>query len=138
MRFRHALPAVVAAGLVGCGPEPVVVPTAPHGGTLAGLPEGLGRVEVVRQEASGKPDQSRLILYFLGPDGKPIAPAPTAAQLKPKERRAKAIDFKPAGDADPAKAGALESPPLEAVGDIAGELSSTIGGKPVRVTISIR
>ena len=136
MRSRHALPAALAAALVGCGPEPAIGPTAPHGGTLAGLPDGLGRVEVVRREAEGKPDQARLLLYFLDPEGKPIAPAPASATLKPKERRSKPIDFKPATGTE--EAGALESPPIDAVGDVAGELSSTIAGKPVKVSINVR
>lgn len=138
MRPRHALPALVAAALVGCGSGPVVGPTPPHGGTLAGLPDGLGTVEIVRQDAPGKADESRLLLYFLDPDGKPTTPAPTAATLRPRGPRGKAIDFKPAGDADASKAGALESPPMQAGGDVSGELSSTIDGKPVRVTINIR
>ena len=138
MRFRPALSAMLAAGLAGCGAERVVVPAAPHGGTLVGLPDGLGRVEIVRHGAPDKPDQARLLLYFFGPDDKPITPAPTSATLKPKERQGKAIAFKPAADTDPSNAGALESPPLDTGGDIAGELSSTIGGKPVRVPINIR
>ena len=138
MRFRPALSAMLAAGLAGCGAERVVVPAAPHGGTLVGLPDGLGRVEIVRHGAPDKPDQARLLLYFFGPDDKPITPAPTSATLKPKERQSKAIAFKPAADTDPSNAGALESPLLDTSGDIAGELSSTIGGKPVRVSINIR
>ena len=129
---------MLAAGLSGCGAERVVVPAAPHGGTLVGLPDGLGRVEIVRHGAPDKPDQARLLLYFLGPDDKPITPAPTSATLEPKERQAKAITFKPAAGTDPSNAGALESPLLDTGGDIAGELSSTIGGKPVRVPINIR
>jgi hypothetical protein len=139
MGSRLAFAAVVAATLSGCGrAEPAVGPSAPHGGTLAGLPDGLGRVEIVRQDVSGKPDQARLVLYFLDPDGKPISPAPTAATLKTRESRGKPIDFKPTSDADPSKAGSLESAPFEAGGDISGELTSTIGGKPVSVMISVR
>ena len=138
MRFRPALSAMLAAGLAGCGAERVVVPAAPHGGTLVGLPDGLGRVEIVRHGAPDKPDQARLLLYFFGPDDKPITPAPTSATLEPKGRKGKAIAFKPAADTDPSNAGALESPLLDTGGDIAGELSSTIGGKPVSVPINIR
>jgi hypothetical protein len=139
MRFRRAFPAVLAATLAGCGQaEPVVGPKAPHGGTLAGLPEGLGRLEIVRQDVSGQPNQARLTLFFLDPDGKPISPAPTVATLKLREPRGKTIDFKPTGEADPSKAGGLEGPPFETSGDISGELSSTIGGKPVSVTITVR
>jgi hypothetical protein len=139
MRFRHAFPAVIAATLAGCGrAEPVIGPTAPHGGTLAGLPDGLGKLEIVRQDVSGKPDQARLLLYFLDPDGKPMTPAPTVATLKPKEPRGKAIGFKPTSVADPSKAGGLESTLFVTGGDISGELSSTIGGKLISVTITVR
>jgi hypothetical protein len=139
MGFRRAFAAVIIATLAGCGrTEPVIGPTAPHGGTFAGLPEGLGRVEIVRQEVSGRPDQARLVLYFLDPEGKPITPAPTGASLKTREGRGNAVVFKPSGDADPTKAGGLESPPFGAGGDISGELTSTIGGKPVSVTINVR
>jgi hypothetical protein len=139
MRFRQSFPAVVAATLASCGPaEPVIGPTAPHGGTLAGLPDDLGKLEIVRQDVWGKPDQVRLILYFLDPDGKPMTPAPTSAALKPKEPRGQTVGFKPTTDADPSKAGALASTPFATSGDISGELSSIIGGKPISVTITVR
>ena len=139
MRSRHLLACLIAGALAGCSrPEPVLAPKAPHGGTVTGLPEGLGSLEIVRVDVPGKSDQAQLVLYFLGPDDKPITPAPTAASLKPKERGASPVSFKPAGDADPSRAGALESPPFKADGDISGELSSTIGGKQITTTINIR
>jgi hypothetical protein len=122
MRLRPALSAVLAAALAGCGAERVVVPAAPHGGTFVGLPDGLGRVEIVRRGATDKPDHARLLLYFFGPDDKPITPAPTSATLEPKERKGKAVAFKPAADTGPSNAGALESPQFDTGGDIAGEL----------------
>jgi hypothetical protein len=132
---------LVAAILAGPGctrTEPVMAPPPPHGGTLAGLPDGQGKLEIVRQEVPGAPDQARLILYFLDAHDKPLSPAPTAATLALKVPRGKSISFKPAGDADPSKAGSLESPPFATGGDISGELSATIGGKPVKVSIAVR
>lgn|GEM_PF-6664529 len=139
MRIRLAFPVLIAATFAGCsGAEPVLAPPTPHGGTLATLPEGQGELEIVRSEVSGKPAEVRLMLYFLDADNKPITPAPTAATLKLKAPRGKAVNFKPTEDADPSKAGALESASFAAGGDISGELSLTINGKPVKVSMSVR
>ena len=74
-------------------------------------------------------------LVDIGPDASIV---PMLATNWTTSADGKAITFKPAADADPSNAGALESPQIDTSGDIAGELSSTIGGKPVRVPINIR
>jgi hypothetical protein len=139
MRLVHLSAFSIAAVLVGCGNrERLVVPSAPHGGTLAGLPDGLGTLEIVRQDLPGATSQTQLVLYFLGPDGRPLTPAPRSATLKPRERGARPIDFRASDAADPSKAAALQSPPLGGRGDVTGELSATLGGKPVNLSISVR
>ncbi len=140
MRFvaRAACLAVVA--LVGCGQSEPVLPQskAPHGGTVVALPDGLGNAEFVREEVPGTPPQTKLFIYFIDSDGKPIAAAPTDATLKLKERRTTPVSFKPTSGADPATAGALASAPFAINGDIAGELTATVGGKPVTVSVNVR
>jgi hypothetical protein len=130
---------LLAASLAGCGrSQPSLSPTAPHGGTLVKLPDAQASAEVVRQDAPDRPGQTRLLVYYYDAGLKPMTPAPTAATLKPKGRGAPPVEFKPTGDSDPARAGELASPSFQADGDVAGELSTTIGGKPVTITINIR
>ncbi len=130
---------LLAATLAGCGgPPPSLGPPSPHGGSLFRLTDGRSTVEVVRRDAPDKPGQARLSLYFFDPGLKPKVPGPTVATLKPKERGARPVEFKPTGDADPARAGELAAAPFEAPGDVAGELSATVDGKPVTATINVR
>ncbi len=140
MKLFPVVACVFGAFVMGCGRlEPTITrPQAPHGGTIVGLPNGLGNVEVVREAVDGKPDESKLFLYFIDAGGKPIVQAPTAANLKPKERRVAAVSFKPAAGTDSSKMGALESSSVRAGGDISGELSTVIAGKPVAVIVNIR
>jgi hypothetical protein len=130
---------LLAASLAGCGGDrPPLSPTAPHGGTLVKLPDGQASAEVVRLDAADTPGQTRLLVYYYHADLKPMTPPPTAATLKPKARGLAPVELKPTGDPDPAKAGELGSPSFQADGDVTGELSTTIGGKPVTITINIR
>jgi hypothetical protein len=111
---------------------------APHGGTLVKLPDGRTSAEIVRQDAADRPGQTRLLVYYYDADLKPMAPPPTAATLKPKAKGLAPVELKPTGDPDPAKAGELGSSSFQADGDVAGELSTTIGGKSVTAAISVR
>jgi hypothetical protein len=130
---------LLAASPAGCGQsQPSLTPMAPHGGTLVKLPDAQASAEIVRQDAPDKPGRTRLLLYYYGANLKPMTPAPTSATLKPKGRGVPQVELKPTGDPDPARAGELASPSFQADGDVAGELSTTIGGKPVTVTISVR
>jgi hypothetical protein len=113
-------------------------PPPPHGGTTFPLPDGKGFVEALRQDAPDHVGQTRLVIYFLDMECKPLRSAPTAASFRPRGRGAATIALKPIPDAGPSKAGALASTPFEDPGDIAGMLSATIDGKPVSIAISIR
>jgi len=130
---------LLATTLAGCGPpRPILPPPPPHGGEAFALPEGKGFIEVVRRTVADKADLSRLSLYSLDAEMKPMTPSPTAATLKGRGRGGKSIDFKPSTDTDPSKAGGLESPDIPDQGAIDGELSMTIDGKPVTLSISVR
>jgi hypothetical protein len=130
---------LVAASLSGCGhPQAPLTPSAPHGGILVKLADGRSVAEVVRRDAPDKPGRTQLFVYYYDADLKPMTPAPTAATLKPKGRGARSVELKPTGDPDPSKAGELASDPFEATGDVSGELSATIGGKPVAAVINLR
>ena len=139
MRAALATLIVLAMSLAGCdSPMPVLPPPPPHGGTAFPLPEGKGFVEAVRQDVQDRPDMTKLVIYFLNADCKPLPSSSTAASFLPKGRRPAPIALKPTGDADPSKAGALASAPFTDPGDIAGTLSATINGTPVSISISIR
>ncbi len=124
---------LTAATLIGCSSsEPnLIAPKAPHGGTLRKLPDGLGSVEVVRDDPADKSGQSVLTAYYYDVEMRPMSPTPSSASLRSKERRNGTIALKPTGDA-------LASAPFTVEGGIDGELSTTVGGKPVGVTISLR
>ena len=139
MKLARLLAISIASILAGCSqPQAPLSPRAPHGGMLFSLPDATGSVEVARQAVADKPGVTRLYLYCLDADMKPMTPSPTAAALKSRGRGARSFDFKPSSDSDPSKAGALESPDLPDQGDIDGELSVTINGKPVTLSIGIR
>jgi hypothetical protein len=131
---------LLTATLAGCTPsQPKLVPTSPHGGTLFVFPEGNGRLEVVREDNPDKPDKVQITVYFLDEAFKPLDPMPTAVSFKPKApKNAPKVELKPTADADPAKASGLASPPLDNSEPVAGEISATIGGKPITIPINIR
>ncbi len=130
---------LLAATLAGCGEtQPVLVPIAPHGGTLVRFPDGKGFVEVIRQDAPASAGQSLVVAYYLDPEQKPLTPAPTSATLKLRGARKGTLELKPTGDADPARIGGLATPPFDAPGGIEGTLTATLAGKPVAVPISFR
>jgi hypothetical protein len=139
MKLIHSLVILTVSLLAGCTqPQAPLSRIAPHGGMLIGLPDTTGSVEVARQAVADKVGITRLYLYGLDADMKPMTPMPTAASLKSRGRGGKSFDFKPSSDTDPSKVGSLESPDLPDQGDIVGELSVTINGKPVTLPISIR
>ena len=139
LSYSHRSACLIVAALAGCGsPAPSLGLKPPHGGTMFALTDPKGSVEVVRQDVADKPGQSRIFLYYYGPELKPMTPTLTVATLKPKERGASLITFKPTGDADPARAGELASDPFPSADDVAGELSATIDGKPTVVNVNVR
>jgi hypothetical protein len=128
-----------AASLAGCGrPGPNLPPPPPHGGTAFPLPDGKGFVEALRQDAPDHAGRTRLVIYFLDVERKPLRPAPTAASFLPRGRRAANVALGPIPDAGPSEAGGLASPPFDEPGDIVGLLSATIESRPVSIAISIR
>jgi hypothetical protein len=130
---------LLATTLAGCGPpRPILPPPPPHGGVAFALPDGKGFIEVVRRAVDDKAGLSRLSLYFLDAEMKPMTPSPTAAILKGRGRGGLSVDFKPSTDTDPSKAGGLESPDLLDQGAIDGELKATVDRKPIALSISVR
>ncbi len=125
--------------LAGCNATPTpVVPKLPHGGSLFTAPDGKNVVEIVQQESSS-PGKVQFTAYFLDEAMKPLAPLPTAAKFQPKAPRgAPAVELKPSGDADPANASAMATPPMAAEGGINGEITAMIDGKTVVFTINVR
>jgi hypothetical protein len=140
MRTLFLLLLVPCAGIVaGCGaPTVKLPPSPPHGGTAFALPEGKGFVEVVRQEAPGKPDHTQLVVYFLDNEAKPLSSLPSAVSFKLKDRGAAALALKSMADANPPQPGALASTPFRDPGEIAGMLSATIESKTFSVAVSLR
>ncbi len=121
--------------LAGCGEsQPTLGPRPPHGGSLFKLSGQPGSVEVVLQDAEGAPGRSRLLLYYLDAEMKPATPAPAAATLTPKGRDAGPVEFKPV---DGAEAGELASLPFPTGGEVVGELTATLNGKPVKAVINV-
>jgi len=126
--------------LTGCDggpPVPKPGPATPHNGTLVSLPEDGGFVEIVKEPDSGKKDRAKILAYFLDSSRNPITTV-SAVTLKSKATGNKPIELKPTGDADPAKAGGMATPSLPDVGEIDGELTATIAGKPVTIPLNVR
>jgi hypothetical protein len=139
MRASLSAAFLFAAIVPGCSSRSVNLPPAPpHGGIAFTLPEGKGFVEVLRQEVPEQPGRTRLVAYFLDAACKPVLSALTAVSFTPKGRGAAPGAFKPIGDADLAKAGAMASVPFPDPGEIVGLLSATIENKPVSVAINLR
>jgi len=121
----------LAVGLAGCaGDGSHKVPPPAHGGTLVELPDRKGHVEVVKRDAPGQAKASQVVLYFLNSSSTPMDPPPTAATLK--LRGGKPIDFKSA------EGGSMEAGPIPNLGDLEGELTATIDGKPITVPLGRR
>ncbi len=134
------LPALlVASGLVGCSStQAPLIPKAPHGGMIFDLPGGAGSVEVVRRPIEDQPGRIRPCLYYFDAAMNPKAPPPAVATLKLRGRKGGSVEFRPPSAADPAGVGMLEGPNLPDAGDIEGELTATVDGKPTTVSISVR
>ena len=133
MTSRILSTAVLASAIVGCGgggPAPGNLP--PHGGTLVPLSGagGGGFAEVVR-------DGRRVVVYFLDPDRKPLSPAPSDVRLRLQGAARKTVELSPVDDPDPAKSGGLAGATPDD-GDVSGELSARVGGKPVTASINAR
>jgi hypothetical protein len=125
--------------LAGCnGAKPSLPPAPPHGGTAFPLPEGVGFIEALRQDAQDRPGRTQLVIYFLDAQHKPITPSPVDASFKPRTRGGSPVALKPTGDADASRTGGLASDPFDDPGEIVGEISATLDGKPVTVAISVR
>ncbi|HEY2157461.1 MAG TPA: hypothetical protein VGH33_17665, partial [Isosphaeraceae bacterium] len=68
---------------------------------------------------------------------KPLSPAPSDVRLRLQGAGKKSIDLKPADDPDPAKSGGLAAAVPDG-GDVSGELSAKVGGKPITAAINTR
>ena len=141
MTRRHLCGIPVLAVLIsGCGGPSISRPgpTSPHNGTLVDLPEGRGFAEVLKQPASGKAGQLKVVVYFLGPDRGPMTPAPSAVTIKGSATGNKPVKLEPPGAGDPANAGGFASPPMADRGELDLELAATVGGQAVTVPVSVR
>ena len=128
------LPLLLVATLLGCGDSAPPLPKTPHGGTILPTPEQKGSAEFVKKAVEGQGDQAKFIVYFVGPDDKPMAAPPTAATFKPAGRGAKPVEFKPSGAGD----SSLTSDPFPNEMVIEGELSMTLDGKPTKMPVRVR
>jgi hypothetical protein len=129
---------LVAAALAGCGgTQAPIMPQAPHGGSILTLPDGKGRIEVLRQESPEKAGESRLLVYCLDAEMKPLTPGATAANLKPRGRGGRPLELKPTNNPDPSRSGELASEPFKEPGEVSGELTLTIGDRPVTLAIGV-
>ena len=127
----------------GCGPSntstlPATV-TATHNGTVLPLPEGQGYVELLvesdKPNATGKGVKGRVVAYFLNKDGNgPVSPAPTDVTYL--FDGGKSYTMTPlAGSVGGFQTEAGPFPPGR---ELSGELSATLDGKPVKVTVATR
>ncbi len=130
----------LAGLLAGCGGPrgPVAVEPAPHGGTLAPLPDGKGHLELLMEPDPAKSTMARLTVFYLDAGRKPMAAPPTSAKLSSPDVGPTPLDLKPVEGGGPAKAGGLVSPPFRSRGEIVGEVTATIDGQSVVAPINIR
>jgi hypothetical protein len=129
----------------GCGSStPTAGPNiaAAHGGNVLALPGGKGYVEFLVEAVGGaaksKNQKSQAVAYFLKVDGSgPLDPAPSDVTFTPEG--GSAVTLKPDGSGS--KAGRFASEPgltLLAGREVAGELSASVGGEVVKVTVLAR
>jgi hypothetical protein len=114
---------------------------ATHGGNLLTLPGGKGFVEFVVEGPATKAEKnpkSQVIVYFLKADGSgPLDTTPSDVSFTPEG--GSSISLKPAPDAS--KTGRFESDPgqsLAAGREVSGELSASVAGESVKVSIVAR
>jgi hypothetical protein len=84
------------------------------------------------------PGATRLVVYFMDSERKPLRSAPTGASFHPRGKKAARLSLTPAGDPKPSSIGGLASPAFADQGEITGTLSATIDGEPLSIAISIR
>jgi hypothetical protein len=100
---------------------------------LLALPGGKGQVEVVRKEgASGSaPVTAEVSFYFFKDAGTPYTPAPSAGTLTVGK---KTVALKPEGDALVTPI----APPLFPKGQLDGDLTIELDGKPTTIPLGVR
>jgi hypothetical protein len=116
----------------------VLPPPPPHGGTAFPLPHGNGFVEVLRQDAPEQPGQTRLVIYFMDTERKPLRSAPASASFQPRGKKAAKIALTPTRDSEPSNASGLASAVVADPGEWIGTLSAKIDGEPLSIAIGIR
>jgi len=129
---------LVVGMLSGCGGGPPSTsnagPPPPHSGNLKTMPGGKGYVEIVKKDApsSTAPMTGEVSFYFLKEDGAtPYSPAPSTGTLTVGKKK---VTLQPAGDGLATPNG----PPLFAKGDVDGNLSVELDGKPVTIPLGVR
>lgn len=121
---------------VGCGGSSALSTAnsgklAPHGGTLFPLPDGQGRVEIVKKEGTA-PITAEVSIYFYKQDSTPFNPAPTTGTLVLDDKRK--VTLQADGDAMVTPAG----PVLFGDRDVEGRLLIELEGRLVRIPIGMR
>ena len=132
----------VAVGGCSGGVTPATAPTvtAAHGGALTPLSGGAGYVEIVTEAESKvtKAARGRIIVYFVNADGSaPPSPAPTDVTYTDESRKPYKLEPK----TDAAFKGAKfesEPGPFNPGKGLSGELSASMGGSPVKLSLSTR
>lgn len=125
---------ILFMAILGCESNPTLGPRAPHGGTILPIPDKKGSIELVKKEVEGQAEQVRFVVYFSGPNDKPLATAPTATTFTPTGKGAKPVQFKPTGNSD----ASMASDPFPNSEEIDGNLSVTIDGEPITIPVKIR
>jgi hypothetical protein len=95
-------------------------------------------VEILKQDAPEQPGQTRLAIYFMDSELKPLRSAPTSASFQPRAKKGARIPLTPTGDSEPSDAGGLASARFADPGEVTGTLSALIDGEPLSIAISIR
>jgi hypothetical protein len=116
----------------------VLPPPPPHGGTAFALPQGNGFVEVLKQDAPEQPGQTRLVIYFMDTERKPLRSAPAGVSFHPRGKKAPRISLTPTSDSEPSTASGLASALFADPGELIGSLSAKIDGEPLSIAISVR
>ncbi|WP_435016145.1 hypothetical protein TA3x_003705 [Tundrisphaera sp. TA3] len=139
--------ATLATSFPGCGgqsiPQVGTNMAPPHGGALFSLDGGRGMVEFLNEvKGEGRPADSRLVVYFLSPDGvASLAPAPTdVSATLISTGRPKAVKLVAEPQADDARGAARFASAVGRYGDseVEGVLEATVGGERSKIQFLVR
>jgi hypothetical protein len=132
--LRSLLIPLFVAAFVGCEPPHSRPPKTPHDGTLVPIPGNKGTVEILKRDAEGRADQVQLVVYFYGPDDRPMTTLPTAATFTPSARGAKTILLKDTGNSD----ACMASEPFSNTVETEGKLVFPMDGSPTTIPVRDR